>query len=199
MTSHAEDSMSKHATNKISPAEIGPSGAPAEPHEPLAPERDPLSPFGHAMLSLFRGPLADVRFPDLDRTTLETSANDVLRAQRALEAAERALEEARARVRDASASFVQCSSRALAYARIFATGQPELEELLAGSPLLASASALGTAREAMEPKLEEREKKRRGRPRKDAATSQLLPMGASDASDPSSPIDDTGEVEIAAA
>ena len=138
------------------------------------PERDPVSPFGHTMMELFRGPFSELRFPDVDASILEESLEELMQAQVRLELIEKQLELARASVRDASDSFTQCAGRGLAYARVYAMGQPALEEMLAKEPALTNplAGAPGGAREG-EPKMEE--KKRRGRPRK-ADTAELLPM-----------------------
>lgn len=184
--------MSKHPTKSLEPT-TAPTSA--------RPDRDPLTPFGHEMLALFAGPLADVRFPDLDRSTLQASADEAVRAQLEVESMERALDDARSRAREASAAFVSATTRALAYARVFATGQPALEAVLATSPVLASSTPTHP-RDARDGKTEG-EKKRRGRPRKDASTAELLPMGAARATangseESAEPVEDDEE-SIAAA
>ncbi len=136
--------MSKHSTKNQEPTTS-------------RPERDPLSALGHEVLSLFRGPLADVRFPELDRASLDAAADDALAAQVEVEATERALEDARNRAREASASFGRSVARALAYARVFAQGQPELEGLLSGSAVLAAASGQAGSRDATDGRTAERE------------------------------------------
>lgn len=95
------------------------------------PVRDPITPFAHGVLELFRGALSDVRFPDTDRVSLEALAEACCEAQLEVEALEAALESARARTRGAQEALHDHASRALAYARVFAIGQPELEEALA--------------------------------------------------------------------
>lgn len=131
------------------------------------PERDPLSPLHHEVLALFRGPLAEVRFPDLDRSALDSLAHAVVQAQLEVESLDRELDGARQRVRDAVAMLGAATARALAYARIYAEGQPELSAIVAdvrdGAPL--------RPRDDGGPK-------KRGRPRKDAATVELLPTDA---------------------
>ena len=183
--------MTKHASKQMDPA--------PKPDPIASPERDPLSAFGHEMLAIFRGPLADVRFPDLDRAILEASAADVLRAQIEIESLERSLEEARSRARDASVSFTETASRGLAYARVFAMGQPVLEEALARSPLLASPMA--QAHDVRDGKTEDREKKRRGRPRKDQTTAELRMDGAAGSPSAGSGTDASppGETEVSIA
>lgn len=98
----------------------------------LAPELlfDPTPALCADVLALFSGPLAEVRFPDLDRTSLESEAAALLDAQREVEALERSLDSARQRTREAVAQLTATSQRALAYARVFAMGQPALEEAL---------------------------------------------------------------------
>jgi hypothetical protein len=149
---------------------------------PERPERDPVSAFGHEMLALFRGPLAEVRFPDLDRAVLEEGAAELMRAQLEVETLERALEAARLKTQSASVAFGQTATRALAYARVLATGQPAVEAALAASPLLASAGGSTHASGSTDTKREE-EKKRRGRPKKGHSTAELLPMGAEEPQD----------------
>ena len=175
--------MSKQATKNREPAtEAGgaTTGAPGG----ARPERDPVSPFGHEILALFLGPLAGVRFPDVDGEILDRCADDAYAAQIEVEAAERALEEARARTRDATAVFLASATRALAYARVFAAGQPVLEAALAAPGLAAPGPAVSSADQARaNPARLERETRRRGRPKKDLTTRDLLPMGSASADD----------------
>ncbi|GAB4204629.1 MAG: hypothetical protein OHK0013_19730 [Sandaracinaceae bacterium] len=147
------------------------------PEAPIVCERDPISPFCHDVLALFRGSLAEVRFPDLDRTDLEAHARRTLEAQHEVESLERALEAARARTVDAQQALSDRASRALAYARVFAIGQPELEAELATvrAPAIradrpATASSSGA--------LASDAPRKRGRPRKDAGMGALLPMAS---------------------
>lgn len=95
-----------------------------------APDRDPVPSLARDVIDLYRGPLADVRFPDLDRDELDASEAELLEAQRELEAAERALETAREQVAAQVACLVVRAQRGLAYARVFAEGNPELREHL---------------------------------------------------------------------
>ena len=99
------------------------------------PVRDPIPQAARAVLDLFRGALADVRFPDVDRSTidraaLEQSEGALLDAQCALEDAEAALERARAVVAEHTALLSAKTARALAYAKVFAEGDTELRERL---------------------------------------------------------------------
>ncbi|MDH5490490.1 MAG: hypothetical protein OEY14_00805 [Myxococcales bacterium] len=91
----------------------------------------PLPASLEGALELYRGPLREIRFPDLDRSRLEAQVEAIRRehelveeARIGLERAERALE---AELRGAS----ELSERALAYARVYAQGHPELDESLA--------------------------------------------------------------------
>jgi hypothetical protein len=135
---------------------------------PAAPVRDPIPAFVHGVLGLFGGPLADVRFPDIDRASLEALAQGCCDAQLELEALEAALESARARTRAAQEALGDRAQRALAYARVFALGQPELEEAL--SSLRAPGKGATQEREAKAASssglLEGEAPRRRGRPRK---------------------------------
>ncbi|MDQ3033101.1 MAG: hypothetical protein M3Y87_11835 [Myxococcota bacterium] len=94
------------------------------------PDRDPVPALAREVIDLYRGPLEAVRFPDLDRDVLDAAEVELLEAQRALEEAERALERAREQVAEHGATLVSKAQRALAYARVFAEGQPELRERL---------------------------------------------------------------------
>ena len=127
------------------------------------------------MIELFRGPLADVRFPDADRTSLEALANAACESQCEVEVLEAALEAARGRTRTAQDTLADHASRALAYARVFSHGQAELEEAIVALP------GKSELRER-EPKtasssgVVEGEPKRRGRPRKVVSGEPMLPM-----------------------
>lgn len=129
------------------------------------PQHDPVAPWCSDVLRLFAGPLAPVRFPDVDEPTLLANAETIRVAQVEIERLERELDDSRARLREANAGFAELCSRALAYARVYALGQPELQtELDAVRPVAVRSS--------------EPEPKRRGRPRKDVATAELIPDDA---------------------
>ena len=67
------------------------SSSPLPPTAPLGPVQvhfDPTPPLAQHVLTLFRGPFASVRFPDLDRETLERDTHTLLRAQAEAEALE---------------------------------------------------------------------------------------------------------------
>ena len=176
-------------------ATLGPAnGPPTADVEDVPPARDPVSPFCHDVLALFHGPLADVRFPDIDRDALDALAAGACVAQREVEALEAALEAARARTLDAQSTLAERAGRALAYARVFASGQPALEEALA--TVRAAAPRAPGRTPAREPLLRDADRsdtelreglstepaRRRGRPRREASTETLLPMTMGEAS-----------------
>ena len=130
------------------------------------PTHDPVAPWCAEVLSLFAGPLGEVRFPDIDAAVLDASADAVRLAQLEVESLERALDEARVRTRDAGIVLGDLCGRALAYARVFASAQPELQ------------AALASVRTPSERPSLELAPRKRGRPRKDSATATLLPEDA---------------------
>lgn len=82
------------------------------------------------LLDLYRGPLRDVRFPDADEGRLKASIESMQSAQEALTHAELAVDAARSALRDQQHMLTQLTERALAYARIYAAGRPELQAAL---------------------------------------------------------------------
>lgn len=129
------------------------------------PQHDPIAPWCSDVIRLFAGPLAAVRFPDVDEATLVANAETIRSAQVEIERLERELDESRGRLRETNAAFADLCGRALAYARVYAAGQPELQqELEAVRPIVSRTT--------------EPEPKRRGRPRKDVATAELIPEDA---------------------
>jgi hypothetical protein len=128
-----------------------------------APVHDPIAPWCADVIGLFAGPLGEVRFPDVDATILASAAEAVHAAQCEVESLEHALELARTRTRDSNAALAELCSRGLAYARVFSSAQPELAAAIEGMRI---------PNERPGPELAPR---KRGRPRKDAATVALLP------------------------
>jgi hypothetical protein len=102
---------------------------------------DPTPALGHDVLALFRGPFADVRFPDVDRDSLEEDARALLVRQARIESLAASLEDARRDLKDASEQLLGNATRALAYAKVFATGQPALEAALGQVRAVQEASA----------------------------------------------------------
>lgn len=143
------------------------------------PARDPISGFVHSVIELFGGPLAAVRFPDADHASLTSLAATAREAQREVEALEASLEEARASTRAAQEALHDHATRALAYARVFATGQAELEEALLSVRAPGRVEGRVEPREAKSAGPEAGEAKRRGRPRKATEPSEpMLPIDA---------------------
>ena len=92
---------------------------------------DCIPGFAREVLALFAGPFAEVRFPDLDSALLERHAGLVEAAHGEVVRIEEELAEARARVNDQAQALTLVAQRALAYARIYAEGKPELEARVA--------------------------------------------------------------------
>jgi len=173
----------------------GPANGPPAPASGEAPPvRDPVAPFCHDVLALFHGPLADVRFPDVDRDGLDALAAAACDAQREVEALEATLELARARTLDAQSCPTDRAGRAPASARGFAAGQPALEEAIAA--VRAPVSRITGRTPAREPLLRDPDRhgaetredspsetpRRRGRPRREQDGGALLPMTMGEAS-----------------
>ena len=91
---------------------------------------DPIPAAMNELLELFASELADVRFGELDRTSLEKCAENVRVAAAELGRAEAAAEAARAALEAAREALLQKGQRALAHARIHAEGTPVLEQRL---------------------------------------------------------------------
>jgi hypothetical protein len=89
-------------------------------------KHDPTPVFARQVLSLFRQELAEVHFPELDREVLEQAEKAVLAAQVEVERVEAQLEAARIARAEQLAELETKAERALAYARVFATSDPEL-------------------------------------------------------------------------
>jgi|JI10StandDraft_1071094.scaffolds.fasta_scaffold491910_2 hypothetical protein len=145
------------------PSQESPATPSVAAHAPVQVQFDPTPPLGHDVLALFRGPFADVRFPDVDRTSLEADARALLLRQAEAESLERELERARHDTREAAAVLNASAGRALAYAKVFAMGQPQLEEALRS---VRAGQGEATTERGL--------KKRRGRPASHAG--EQLPM-----------------------
>ena len=128
------------------------------------------------LLQLFATDLAKVRFGDLDASALDSAASAVRAAARELAEAEALADGARASLEAAREALVHKGQRALAHARIYAEGSPDLSQRLEGI-------ALGGGARRLEPKLltpdlAEAAPRRRGRPPRGAATGTLALGGA---------------------
>jgi hypothetical protein len=89
-------------------------------------KHDPTPVFARQVLSLFRQELAEVHFPELDAGVLEAAEKAVLAAQVEVERIEAQLEAARIARAEQLAELETKAERALAYARVFASNDPEL-------------------------------------------------------------------------
>lgn len=79
-----------------------------------------------SLLDLFASDLSDVRFGDVDATTLSSAAAEVETAAEALSAAQAVLDEARAKLQEQQDTLMQHAQRALAYARVYAEANASL-------------------------------------------------------------------------
>lgn len=83
-----------------------------------------------SIIELFKGPLASVRFADVDAEGLASLAADVERAALEVGDQEAQLAELRQNLSQAQESLLVLSQRALAYARVYAETNDELLEAL---------------------------------------------------------------------
>ncbi len=104
-----------------------------------------------AIVNLYGEPLADVRFPDVDRERLLAAVSEVEQRNSELQHALTHVQAARAELEASQAELHDLARRAHAYARVFAEGDPELSELVGGITLDEQPLAA---------------KRKRGRPRK---------------------------------
>lgn len=82
------------------------------------------------VLRLFRDQLGDVVFPDVSAAVLEAQVADLAVRRTAVSSAHARLREAEAELDAARHSLSLLVDRALAYARVYAAGRPELESAL---------------------------------------------------------------------
>src|SRR5690349_21012565 len=87
------------------------------------------------LLELFASDLSKIRFGDLDGATLNEAAAAVRAAAREVAEAEALAAAARAALEGARETLLHKGQRALAYARIYAEGSPELAQRLEGISL----------------------------------------------------------------
>ncbi|MBC7174548.1 MAG: hypothetical protein H5U40_19035 [Polyangiaceae bacterium] len=124
-----------------------------------------------AILDLFEETLADVRFPDVSSELLREKALAVHERAEAVMAARESLAAAEAGLAEERASLAELGGKALAYARIYAAGRPDLLERLEAIDL---GGGEATAR-------------KRGRPRKQRDREDLENEGSPS---PALPFDD---------
>jgi hypothetical protein len=111
-----------------------------------------------SVLELFKGPLADVRFADIDAAGLANLAAEVERAAGEMNEHEAKLAELRQGLAERQEALLLLAQRALAYARVYAEDNAELLEELnrislprSSKPRKPSAAKTTGAREAEAP------------------------------------------------
>lgn len=157
-----------------------------------------LSPPIQAVLELFQGPLAELRFADVDAGALAHLASAVEAASSAVAEQEAQLSDLRQTLADRQDALLLLAQRALAYARVYAEQDEALTEQLlritlprAGKPRKASAKAVGAEPSAVDPEpsvvhdLAATEGV--AQPAAEAGADSNTEAMASDASDPSTP------------
>lgn len=131
------------------------------------PVTDPIPAPIARLVTLFDGPLADVRFPSVDRDVLAALADDVRARAEALEEARSALERARAHLDDGHKELQKTAELALAYAKVFANADEALSAELEGLSFTSDKRADKKPREkkrASEPKADKSEAKAQKKP-----------------------------------
>lgn len=92
---------------------------------------DPIPSRVRDILALFEGPLADARFGDLDAGALDELAARVRDRAREVDDARASLDAAHAALEEARAILSRRAEQGLAYAKVFAEGDPALAADLA--------------------------------------------------------------------
>jgi len=129
---------------------------------------DPIPPSVQALMDLFASELSHVSFPGVDRAILEQVVIEVRTHTEAVAKAEAALEAARAALRESEETLSSKTTKALAYARVYAEDHPDIRSKVESVARIAgvTSSPPGPSREASGDT-----PKRRGRPAKVKATS----------------------------
>lgn len=91
---------------------------------------DLISPALSELLAVFEGPLAEVRFPGVDRTVLRTLVDQVRTQGQKLAALRTQLDGLHGALAEAQLKLVRAAEQGLAYARVFAAADPALSERL---------------------------------------------------------------------
>lgn len=108
---------------------------------------DPVPAVAARVLELFHGPLSEVRFPDVDRASLDADAAAVRDASQAVRDAEAALAAAKDALEVTQRALRDRAQRGLAYARIFAETRPDLATALGlGGAVTSTASEAAPVR-----------------------------------------------------
>jgi hypothetical protein len=119
--------------------------------------------FAREVIALYAEALPEVRFPDLDLASLERAAEELHEAQLAVATAAAQLEAAREAARARAELLCERAQRALAYARVFASGDAAL-----------SARVAEVGRHDGAPQAEVAAPKKRGRPKKANGAASLF-------------------------
>jgi hypothetical protein len=129
---------------------------------------DPIPPSVQALMDLFASELSHVSFPGVDRAILEQVVTEVRTHTEAVAKAEAALEAARAALRDSEETLSSKTTKALAYARVYAEDHPDIRSKVESVARIAgtTSSPPGPSKEASGDT-----PKRRGRPPKAKAAS----------------------------
>jgi ElaB/YqjD/DUF883 family membrane-anchored ribosome-binding protein len=152
---------------------------------------DPVSSAVQEVVDLFTKELTHLRFGDLEAGVLASSADEVKAVAAEVAEAEAVLEGVRARLAEKQDALLQKAQRALAYARVYAEGQPDLAariELIA----LPRGARRATRIDTVPAPSDEMQAaatggaalRRRGRPRRIEPESTLLALPADTVLDP---------------
>jgi hypothetical protein len=109
---------------------------------------NPVAPACKAVLDLFDGELAEVKFPEIDRETLDEAAREVQERFDALIRAEAALALARETLQESQEALMAKCQRAVAYARVYAEDNSELGQRLEAISLPRGARQRGPGKES---------------------------------------------------
>src|SRR5262245_42069591 len=124
---HSDVEIEQTADVEVAPAETRASNGNGQSKE----IGDPSLPGGVAdLLELFGKQLGGVAFPDVSAASLEQAARDLASKTQALETARTRLAKAGADLETSRANLLRQASRALAYARVFASDDAQLSEAL---------------------------------------------------------------------
>lgn len=135
---------------------------------------DAIAPPIQALLDLFTAELRDVRFGDMDATTLASHAAGVDEAARELASAQALVEEARSRLTDRQETLLHHANRALAYARVYADTNTALVARLDSIALPRTARRTRAGGDDSGATLDPQPLRPRGRPRKVPRDEPLL-------------------------
>lgn len=121
----------------------------AQTPTPAAAPSDNLSPSLRELVAIFDGPLSEVRFPGVDSKILTDLAGDVEGESVRVEELRQQLDAAHSRFIEVKARLQRVAEQGLAYAKVFAAGDPDLQARLgeinlAGEPKRRKARAAGS-------------------------------------------------------